>query len=61
METLISKWKCLLLNIDAHMIHVTNTEFPSMNICETVTQDAKAPPPPFKSEQADKTFILVHN
>ena len=61
METSNSKLICQLLEVDAHTLHVTNTEFPSMNICETVTQDAKAPPPPFKSEQADKTFILVHN
>ena len=47
-----------MLNIDAHTLHVTNTEFTCMNIWEIVTQDAKAPLPQFKSEQTDKIFII---
>ena len=29
----ISKLKCQLLEVDAHTLHVTNADFPSMNIC----------------------------
>ena len=40
-----------MLDTDAYMIHVTNIEFPSMNLtlADIITQHAMAPPPSFKS------------